>query len=247
MGKLHEILAVEGDLEGRSKVVVDETKKVFGKAALFTGVTRTCDMYDAADKAPPAEFQEMTTTVEKRLTYATGFLSAYFDAVLTKDATNCVAKGDIVLEDGTVLFNDVPVTFLLGLESKLKHVRDTYAAAPTMQQGIKWEPREDLGAGVYAMANPPKKLKTAKKFKFQILYEATDKHPAQIEKWEEQVPVGEYTEDITNGMLTPARKSELLGNIDTLIQAVKKARQRANTTTLEERKIGQKLFEFIHG
>lgn len=247
MAKLHEILAVEGDLEGRSKVAIDETKKVLAKPAMFTGMTRTCVMFDSEDTAPPAEHQEMTTTVQQRLDYTNAFLSDWYDAVLSKDVTNCIAKADIVIEQtGETIASDVPVTFLLGLETKLKAVREIYSGAPTLQAGIRWDERTDLGKGVFSQHHPGKKLKTAKKFKHQVLYDATDKHPAQIEKWEEQVPVGEYTEEILSGMLTSARKAELLGRIDQLIQAVKKARQRANATDLEPRKIGKSLFDFIN-
>ena len=247
MSKLHEVLAVEGDLEGRAKVANQETLKVMAKPAMFTGMTRTCKMYDAEDVAPPDEFQEMTTTVPKRLAYTDSYFSAWLDATLSKDATNCIAKADIVIDStGETLAADVPVTFLLGLESKLKEIRKYYEAAPTLQSGIKWDERTDLGPDIYAMAHPNKKLKTAKKFKHQVLYEATDRHPAQIEKWEEQVPVGEYTEEVISGMLTPARKSELLGRIDTLIQSVKKARQRANNTDLLLKNVGKQIFDFIN-
>ena len=85
------------------------------------------------------------------------------------------------------------------------------------------------------------------KFKSQVLYKATVEHPAQIEKWEEQVPVGKYVKKVWSGMLTPARKSELLGNIDKLISAVKKARQRANATVVVKLNVGQKFIDFING
>lgn len=36
--KLHEVLAVEADLEGKAKVIIAETKKVFNEKPAFTGL-----------------------------------------------------------------------------------------------------------------------------------------------------------------------------------------------------------------
>jgi hypothetical protein len=245
MGKLHEILAVEGDLDGTFKKLQEETKKIFGKPNYFVGFHKQCKMFTEGDIAPPDEFQEITTTVQAKLDYLSIAGVKYFDAVFQKDVTNSIAKADIILPDGTTLLSDMPATFLLGLENKLRKLRDVYDALPTLQQGVKWEEQAGLGKGVYQAVNPDKKVKTAKQFKHQVLYEATDKHPAQIEKWEEQVPVGEYITTVVSGMITPARKAELLGRLDELIQATKKARQRANTATLETSKVGSVIFEHL--
>jgi hypothetical protein len=79
----------------------------------------------------------------------------------------------------------------------------------------------------------------------KVLYEATDKHPAQIEKWEEQVAVGKYVTNVQCGMLSPADKSTLLGRCDRLIQAVKKARMKANMVDVVDQSIGKEIFSFV--
>ena len=246
MAKLHEILAVEGDLDGTFKKLQDETKKIFSKPSMFIGMHKSCRMFDAEDTAPPDEFQEMVTTVQDKLDYLAEAGVKYYNAVYQKDATNTVASADITLPDGTVLLASMPATFLLGLENKLKKLREVYEAIPTLQQGQAWEIREDLGKYIFGTIHPELKLKTAKKFKYQVLYEATDKHPAQIERWEEQVPVGEFKMDVTTGMVTPARKSELIGRLDVLIQATKKARQRANSEKLNTTKVASTIFNYIN-
>lgn len=246
MAKLHEVLAVEGDLDGTFKKLQDETKKIFGKPSMFIGMHKSCRMFDAEDTAPPDEFQEMVTTVQDKLDYLAEAGVKYYNAVYQKDVTNTVARADVVLPDGTVLLENMPATFLLGLENKLKKLREVYEAIPTLQQGQAWKERDDLGKNIFGTVNSDRKLKTAKKFKYQVLYEATDKHPAQIEKWEEQVPVGEFKMDVTSGMVTPARKSELIGKLDALIQATKKARQRANATKLDTTRIADIVFHYIN-
>lgn len=246
MGKLHELLAVEGDLQGTAKKLMEETIKTFGKPEHFMGQHRKLTMFDAAEqsKIVEDEYKEMVTTVPKKLDYLGEAVAKFFDAVLQKEATNQNAKADLVI--GTqVIAKDVPATFLLGLETKLKELRHVLESAPTLAPGVAWEKDENLGKGVYVMKNPDEKMKTAKTFMHKVLYEATDKHPAQIEKWEEQTAVGKYVTNVQSGMLSPADKSVLLGNCDTLIQAVKKARMKANMVDVVEINIGNDLMNFI--
>jgi len=247
MGKLHELLAVEGDLEGTFKRIVDETiHTLSGKPDHFVAIQKKLEMFDEAKAQENLEERkEMVTTVLDKLDYMAGHSIRYFDAVLQKEKTNQLAKADLIV-DGVTIASNVPATFLLGMETKLKRIREIYEASPTLQPGIKWEPLEFLGRGVYSASFPDVKLKTAKTFQHKILIQPTDKHPAQIEKWEEQVPVGKYTVSTQSSMLTPAKKSELIGKVDKLIQACKKARQRANCEEVIQAEIGQVIFDFIN-
>ena len=139
MPKLHELLAVEGDLEGTYKKIVDEAKVTFDKkGAHFFGVHRRLEMFDEDLPKAPDEHQEMVTTVHDKLEYVNEHVVRYFDAVLQKERTNQDAKADIVV-DGVSLAKDLPATFLLGLENKLKNVRSLFQAIPTLPPGRKWE------------------------------------------------------------------------------------------------------------
>jgi len=119
---------------------------------------------------------------------------------------------------------------------------------------IEWRKDESRGEGVYIMAHPEEKLKTARAFNHQVLVPAEflkegqrgQALPAQIEKWEEVKNVGKFSKHVWTGMLSSAEKSEILDRIDTLIQAVKKARQRANTADVEKVKIGTAFLNFIN-
>jgi len=248
-GKLHEILAVETDLQSKSNLIAGQVHKVFtGKQDLFVGSIRTFEsLYeDRKDVMAPDEYKHLTDTVKGQLQFLADAMIPYIDVVCQKDATNQVAMADIVV-DGKVLCTGLPSTFLLGLESKLKSLREVYASIPTLKAGIEWQKSNTHGEDVYEAVVPDVKLKTEMQFKSQVLYEATDRHPAQIEKWQEQVPVGKFTKKEWSSCLTSERKSQLLSNIDTLIIAVKQARQRANMTPVVSKHVGKKLFDFING
>ena len=169
----------------------------------------------------------------------------YLDALLQKERTNQDATADIVI-DGVKIADSLPATFLLGLESRLKRVRAVYESIPTLPPNIKWEKDETKGDDIYSRAHPEEQLKTEKIFKVQVLYDATKEHPAQVEKIPETKNVGVYKKEVWTGLLSPADKSVLLGKIDKLLQAVKKARQRANTTKVVKTTIGKELFAYIN-
>ena len=256
MAKLHELLAVEADLDGIQKKIMDETTVTFSKKpAHFMGGEKTLNMFDDENQlGEVVSRQEMVSTVKAKLDYQMKSVIRYYDAVLQKETTNQKATAHIEISN-FVLANDVPATFLLGLETKLKTLRKTYEAIPTLPPGIKWEEDPILGTGVYRRVHPEVSKKTAKTFQHKVLVDAKfpkegeggTSLPAQIEKWEENVDVGEYTTEAWSGMFTPTEKSEYLQRIDELIRAVKKARQRANTQVVVKVDIGAAIFNYING
>jgi hypothetical protein len=132
------------------------------------------------------------------------------------------------------------------MENRLKAVRDMILAAPTIEPGVRWE--ADLTAGGHVfVADLAPNFKTEKTVKHKVLYDATDKHPAQIEKWNEDVPVARIETRNFSGMLTPLRKSEILGRVDRLLAAVKQARQRANAVEVENLHVAHAMFAYVLG
>lgn len=246
MSKLHEILAVEADTQGQYKNIFDETLRVFKNEHLFKGFIKTLTMFDEKDAVLNSEERsEIATTVPKRLEYTKNFIIKYLDVVLQKEATNQTAFADIVI-DGITIAEKVPTTFLLGLESKLKEIRKLYERIPTLEVSVAWEKAEDIGDDIWRQKYPEEALRTKKQFLHQILVEPTNHHPAQIEKWEEQVAVGRYEKQNWSGMITSTEKARLLNNIDKLTHEVKKARQRGNNTEVVKTNIGKKLMDYIH-
>lgn len=248
MAKLHEVLAVEGDLEGLYKRIVSETSAIFEKKGEhFTGLHKTLRMFDEQrqrEAEAAEEHREMVTTVPDKLVYAANAIARYLDCVLQKEATNQEAKADLVV-DGKILAINIPATFLLGLEKRLVFIRGMYEHIPTLAPGIEWKVDDTKSEGVYVAIHPEKTNKTAKLVKHQVLVQPTKEHPAQIEKWTEDTPVGLFTTRKWSGMMSSRDKHERLARIDTLIRAVKEARQRANCQEVIKAEIGEKLFGFI--
>lgn len=249
MTKLHEILAVESDLEAVAKKVIAEGLDTFTKRQQhFFARHQSWEMLDEARKneAPADDVHFMETTVGKKLEYVENHLIKYYDTLIRKELANQLATADLIV-DGQVIAPALPVTFLLGMEKRLVQVRGLYQAIPTLPPGAEWRPADDKGVGVYVVANPEVKAKTEKTIKSKVLVPATDNHPAQIEKWFEDKIIGRSTTITWAGLITPAEKSNLLERLDNLIQAMKQARQRANAQVVnKDLAIGRLLFEYVH-
>lgn len=250
MGRLHELLAVEGDLQGVAKKVIDETINTFTKKVEhFRGHVKTLSMFDETRnelEGGVVERKELVTTVCDKLKYMFDNVSPYYDAVLQKEQTNQKAKADLVV-NGVTLGKDLPATFLLGLETKLKSIRSAIESIPTLQPGISWESDDVSGTGVYKTKHPVTTYKTEKTIQHKVMYEATKEHPAQLQAWNEDVKIGRYETDNVSGMLTVSEKSMRLKRIDELIRCVKKARQAANNVDIEKASIGKNISNYIMG
>jgi len=243
---LHELLAVEGDLDGAHKKILDETRVIFTKKAdHFMGQHRKLEMFIEDGISYPEEHKAIDATVQSKLDYMKKTEVRYFDAMLQKEATNQNAVSDLVV-DGVVLGSDLPATFLLGMETRMKHLRAAYEAIPTLQPGIEWEKDPSTGEHVYKTVRPSEKLKTETTVEPVVMYEATKEHPAQVKEASKTITVGKYSTTSWSGMITPAEKSVLLGKIDKLIRAFKQARQRANTTEVVKKSIGEAIFDYIN-
>ena len=94
MGKLHEVLAVEGDREGVAKKIVEETNHVFkSKHNLFSGAEKTLKMLEESEsnramEDAARETMVMETTVNERLAYTEHAVSVWLDTVFQKEVTN---------------------------------------------------------------------------------------------------------------------------------------------------------------
>lgn len=250
MGKaqLHELIAVEGDLKDTYGKLSSEALVTFEKRTEhFMGHTRTLTMKDALrqdEEGAGFESKALVSTVDEKLAHVNKSAVAYIDAVAQKEATNQTAKADLVV-DGIVVAKDLPATLLLGLEDKIKKTRMLYEKIPTLQPGVEWVTDTSQRPGVYKAAHTEERLKTEQVIKHIVVVPPTDRHPAQIDKVADQVPVGVFRTEKTSGMITPADKAARMERLDKLQEAVKKARMRANCTEVVPVKIGQMLFDYI--
>jgi len=189
----------------------------------------------------------MVTTVEEKLKYTLPYIIRQLDVIYQKEKTNSKAVADVVFEDedgnANTIAASVPVTALVQYEKILTTVRLCAEQIPTLDPAFKWTP--DLTqAGVYK-TDEFQKSRTKKVVKPIVMYDATKEHPAQTQLITSDEPVGTWTELLTSGALSPLQKSQLLAKIDHMIEAVKRARSKANKTEAETTKIGAAIVKAI--
>jgi hypothetical protein len=248
MAKLHEVIAVEASLAATAQKIREEAITTFTKKVeLFLGTRTSVTYFAETDQhLNTSEFKAVVESVPAKLKYIAGSQIRAIDCLLQKEATNQHAKADIVI-DGVTIASGVPAIVLLRLEAWLVEVRAVFAAIPTLQPGPHWQKDfdADTGGGVYEAEDVDVTFRTKKNLRAIELSPATKEHPAQVQPIQEDMPVAKIEKQHWSAMMSTADKSNLLERCDRLIRGVKKARQRANDTTVVKDKIGAALFDFI--
>ena len=159
----------------------------------------------------------------------------------TKDWGNCKAKADIVVK-GKTLIEEVPVSYLLFLEKQLVDLHTFILKLPTLDPAFNWT--RDENSKLYK-ADATKTQRTQKTQQPVVLYEATDKHPAQTQLISVDKLVGYWETVQLSGALPIPKHEELLERVETLQKAVKEARERGNSCEIEKQKVGERLLSYI--
>lgn len=247
MAKLHELLAVESNLENQANKTLQELGGTFEKKRhLFEEKRVTFTPNEENAKTVTEEQKDIQTSVSQEITWISNILTKAVDVAYQIDEANTQARADVVTEDGETLLKEVPATALLQLEKKLKVIHDLANAIPTLDPAKGFEIDQQKGKGVYK-AREVQKTRTKKTVRPLVLYAATKEHPAQVKELTEDLPVGTILEQEWSAMITPATKATILERCDILIRAVKKARARANEMDVDVsgKKVGRKLLDFV--
>src|SRR5690349_11462734 len=137
MAKLNQIIAVEKGVKSRSFQDLTEAHHAVQKPALLSGISRTYLAKDEEGEQLPPESTRVQTRAEDVLRQISTTLTRLFDVTATKDATNCVARADVVVDD-RVLLADVPVTYLLFLEKQLTDLHTFVKKLPVLDAAESW-------------------------------------------------------------------------------------------------------------
>lgn len=241
MARLNQIIAVEKGVKSRSFQELTEAHHALQKPALLAGIARTYRPKDDEGEQLPPESTKVQIKAEEIIQQTATILSRLLDVTATKDWTNCVARADVVV-DGQTLLTQVPVTYLLFLEKQLVDMHTFVKKLPTLDASESWS--FDASADCW-VTEPVQTVKTKKIPRNHVKAEATEKHPAQVEVYYEDVPVGYWRTVKFSGALPAKRVSELLERIEKLQQAVKFAREEANNTEALDQKVGERVFQFL--
>lgn len=185
----------------------------------------------------------MQLQAEQVLKSTAAVLTRLFDVTATKDWANCEARAHVTV-DGRELVRDVPVSYLLFLEKQLVDLHTFIRKLPVLDGAEAW----NLDASTDAWKTEPvRTIRTRKVPRNHVKAEATEKHPAQVEVYYEDVAVGYWTTVKFSGALPARRVNELLERVEKLQQAVKFAREEANGAEVTDQRVGDAVFGFLFG
>lgn len=241
--KLNQIIAIRKGVQTDAATRLTFAAVNLGKAPLLSGISRTYQPRDDDGELLPSESTRVQVRVGLMLADVRKSLTRLFDVVATVDTANTHAKADIVV-DGVTLATDVPATYLLFLEKQLAELVGFVRKLPTLDPADKWSWSDQAEA--YA-TDPVKTTRTKKIPRNHVLAEATDKHPAQVSVWQEDVVVGDWTTVKFSGAVPQSTVSDMLDRVGKLTEAVKQARETANSQLVTDVAVGESLFGYLFG
>lgn len=241
MSQLNQILAVENGIKSRVSKQITKIRRDVQVGCLLNGLTRDYRPKDEEGDKLPSEATRVQVNLNDALTAFSSALTDLFDVTATKDYANTEARADVVV-DGDTLIYAVPATYLLFLEKQLNDVHSFVSELPTLDPAETWQYDENVGA---FRTEGAETTRTKKVLRNHVRAEATDKHPAQVELFHEDVIVGYWKTVKFSGALPADRVRELVTRVEKLQDAVKQARQQANTREVTQIKVGADIFEYL--
>lgn len=243
MTQLNQIVAIEKSVKSGAHAVITKAYQDVQKSAPLTGISRTYQSLADDGEKLPGESVRVQISAASIAQNVKAVMARLFDVVATKDKTNCYAVADIVV-DGRTLATQVPVTNLLFIEKQLTDLRTFISKLPTLDPSDEWTWDDNSLAYVSA---PVQTVRSKKVPRNHVLAPATDRHPAQVQVWHEDVAVGTWTTVKRSGALPAREVAEALARVDALRDAVKQARERANTVEVTDLLIGKAITDYVFG
>lgn len=241
---LNKVVALEkGTKEGANKALGEAFRLAKEGQSLFHGQRRVYHPYSEDDQPLPDEVQQVRMTVKMALERIKAALGRHFDVTATRDGGNTRAVADIVIDDVAIAAG-VSVPHLLFLEKQLEELHKLFTGLPLLDQGENWT--KDEGTGLYR-SEPTTKVRTRKVPKVVVKYEATKEHPAQTEMITEDIPAGEWKTTLFSGALTVDEKNAAIARVLTMLNAVRMAREEANSTDVEFNETGRDVLSYVIG
>lgn len=241
MAKQGQILALEKTAKGEAESTITKSHHVMQKDTLLHGISRTYQKKNEDGDDFPPERTRVQVRVRDEIAKVSAALARAFDLTATKELTNTTVKADVVI-DGVTLLRAVPGTVLLSLERDLTNI-DTYVSKlPTLDMAEEWH--FDPNTNAYA-TEPTQTAKSVRVPRNHVLYEATPQHPAQVKVFEEAQVVGTWTQTKYSGALPARDVADMKARVRALRDAVKSARELANTEEAKDLKVGEALLSYV--
>ena len=239
---LNQVIAQELGIKSQGTAALTKLHRSLEVASLVNGLTKTYTPLAEEGVQYPGESTPVQIKALSALAEVATVQSRMWNIEATKDTGNREAVADLIV-DGELLIPDAPVSWLIYMEKQLDDVHTVVAKLITLDPAERWT--WDANEEQWVAASPKRTMKTAKTPRNHVKAEATIQHPAQVEMYYEDVPVGTWTTTQFSGAVSAAQKRQLIGRVETLQRAIKVARAAANMTEVELVDVGTPLFAYL--
>lgn len=241
--RVNQVIAVEKQTKARTNRELSDIYALIQKDELFSGLARTYQPKNEDGDKLPAENKKVQVTVSNLAQRFQDALVELLNITGTKDKSNQFAKADIVV-DGETLVDSVPVTYLLFLEKQLTDLHAWVSKLPVLDPTENWHKNE--ANGLFA-TDTAQSIRTKKVLRNHVKSPATDKHPAQVETYSEDVAEGYWSTTKFSGAIPEPEREALIARVEKLQKAVKAAREEANSGYVQEFAPGKAILDYIFG
>jgi hypothetical protein len=238
---LNQLLALRKGVQADTHSGITKLHHQVQKIDLLTGLHRTFRKLRDEDPDVPGESKRVQIRAGEALLEAVQLWTRQWDVTAAVDYTNCETRADVIVGD-QVLIKGAPATYLLWLEKQLVDLHTFVAKLPVLDPAEDW--RWDDNADAYASATSTTRS-TRKEPRNHVRAEATEKHPAQVDVYMEDVTVGYWDNTKLSGAIEGGRRKTLLARIGELQAAVKVAREQANMTAAVDPKPAAGVFAWL--
>ena len=239
MPKLNQVVAVVSGKKSRAQRLLTDAHRGWAPDAI-AGVSRTYTPKDEEGERFPPEHKRIHVDVAAKVAETLFQVADFWDVVATQEWGNTQTGADVAI-DGLVLVQNAPIAVLLFMEKQLTDLHTFVSQLPILPPDRSWG--WDANRGCYA-TEPTETLKTQKVPAVLVKYEATKDHPAQTEAYTKDVVVGTYTTTyLCSGYPAEAAKMAL-ARIEKLQDAVKAARENANSVEVQNKSLAYAVFDY---
>lgn len=242
MAKLNQLIAVSKTVKNDANATLTKAYHDVQRVNALVGLSKRYQPRDEEGEKLTGEGIRVQTKVPEVIGSVQAALTRLFDLTATIDLTNQDAKAAVVV-DGKNLTPALPVSTLLFLEKQLTDLHAFVRKLPLLDPAETWN-ESGTEDGVYA-SDPLVTQRSKKVPKNHVKAAATDKHPAQVEVYYEDVVVGDWTTIKFSGAIPHRVAKRMADRITKLQQAVKQAREAANMTDEVKVEVGSAILSYV--
>lgn len=238
--KQNQLIAIVQGKKARAHKLLTEIHRGWHQDRI-TGISRNYTPSDVEGEVFPAESRHVQLRVPDAIGAMRAEYADFLNCVASQDAANTEAVGDIVVDD-KVLIENVPVTTLLFLEKQLIDLRTFTQNIPTLPTDRVWTHDDAKNCWV---TSPEETVKTQKVPTTHVMFEPTEHQPGQAQILNIDKTIGHWTTVHMSGAMPESAKDAIVKRIEKLQDAVKVAREKANSIEVAPANIGASIFDHI--